>query len=143
MRDWIDEVGPRVLGVICLLTVLNTLLIIGLYFRVDAEPTTASESPAAQLTGDSPARSSSSVASPPPSPRVPLSTDNLQVFFSKMMEPFASDSEGLALPSDAQITAAVQTGDIQSPEARQVYQMLKEAYDKSNRPLPPIEPPID
>jgi hypothetical protein len=143
MREWLDEVGPRVLGLICLLTVLNTLLIIGLYFRIDASPTEATESSPEQLTGDSPDRSIEASSRATSSPRVPLSTDNLQVFFTKMMEPFDSGAEGLKLPTQDQIDDAVESQNIQSTEARQVYEMLKQAYAASNRPLPPIEPPIE
>jgi hypothetical protein len=136
MREWLDEAGPRLLGLICFLTVLNTLLLIGLYFRMEPGQTSAPEPDQEQVTGEAPVSS----APPPPSgQRVPLSTANLQDFFTKMMEPFGDDSEGLLLPGEAQIQAAIASGDINSPEAQEAYRLLTEAYSQSNRPLPPID----
>jgi hypothetical protein len=136
MREWLDEAGPRLLGLICFLTVLNTLLLVGLYFRIDPAQKSAPEPEQAQVTGEAPLSGS---PPPPSSQRVPLSTSNLPDFFTKMMEPFGDESEGLVLPSEAQIQTAIQSGDFNSPEAQEAFGLLKEAYSQSNRPLPPIE----
>ena len=136
MREWLDEAGPRLLGLICFLTVLNTLLILGLYFRLEPGQSSAPEPEQAQVTGEAP---TSSAPPPPSSERVPLSTTNLPDFFTKMMEPFGDEDADLILPSEAQIQSAIQSGDFNSPEAQEAYRLLREAYAQSNRPLPPID----
>jgi hypothetical protein len=138
MREWLDEVGPRILGLICFLTVLNTLMLVGLYFRLDASPSEATEPSQVQNTGEAPA----SIMPSSPHPRsagIPLSKSNLPELFNKLMEPFGPDETELNLPSPTQIEAAIQTGDFQSETAQAAFELIEQAYAQTGRPLPPLE----
>ena len=137
MREWIDEVGPRMMGIMGFLTILNTLLIIGLYFRIAGPTLEASEPAARQLTGDAP----DNVAPEFPNadaPRVPLNPNDLQDFFTKLMEPFDPANDDVRLPTEVEIENAIESGDFESEPAQIVFQILTQAYQATDRPLPPI-----
>ena len=138
MREWLDEVGPRILGVIGFLTILNTLLIIGLYFRIAAPPMEASEPEARQVTGDAPENSAAPEFPNANAPRVPLNPNDLRDFFTKLMEPFDPAIDDVTLPSEAEIDEAIATEDFASEPAQRVFEMLEQAYQETARPLPPI-----
>ena len=133
MRQWIDESSTKLLGLIGFLTVLNTLLLVGLYMRLEPVVVQAAEPKEVQLTGEAPTQ-------PTEQPQgVPIQTGNVAEAFQQLLEPFASDSEGLILPSDEQLRQAIETQDFNSQESQKVFQIIQSAYEESKRPLPPIQ----
>ncbi len=137
MRQWIDESSTRLLGLIGFLTVLNTLLLIGLYMRM-APATVSSEEPEeVQTTGSAP------VASHEEPQGVPIQTGNVARAFEQLLEPFESDLTGasfdVTLPTEAQIRAAEESQDFQSKESQEAFQLIQAAYAQRNLTLPPIQ----
>ena len=133
MQQWIDESGAKLLGLIGFLTVLNTLLLIGLYMRLEPTEVQATEPEEVQLTGEAPTQ-------PTEAPQgVPIQTTNVAEAFQQLLEPFASDSEGLILPTDEQLRQAIDTQDFNSSESQTVFRIIQAAYTDSKRPLPPIQ----
>ena len=133
MQQWIDESGTKLLGLIGFLTVLNTLLLVGLYMRLEPSEVQATEPEEAQLTGEAPTQ-------PLEQPQgVPIQTANVAEAFQQLLEPFASDSEGLKLPTDEQLRRAIETKDFHSEESQAVFRLIQTAYEDSKRPLPPIQ----
>ena len=137
--------STRWLALIAGLLFLNTLLLVGLWFRL-GPATVESESPGVKVLGRE-APPQTAARSGDATPGSPVAGGALDAVFASLMAPLeqavsdrGEDASG-ALPSDEEIAAAVATGRLDSPESRGVLATLEAGYAAHGMPFPELGNP--
>lgn len=131
------------------LTLLNTGLLVVLVWKVfiasEPQRTTSLDSVAKQAQVNAKPLEKPDQPKPQEAPPSSSGAKNYEELLLQSIEPleraYAEHGEEMAIPSEAQLQAAIQTNSLKSEESKVVLEILEKGYERFNMPFPKLEIP--